>query len=123
MSDCGMAISNSSSTANMRFTIFRELRPRSLNCRSTGNGEGSDALAPSVWLTSATSRLPTPSIAFGSTQYISVPEAVDHTVRHRFVEPVTHYFENIAYSERTPNPSHKYVMAVSTHCRSGGLSA
>ena len=28
---CGMAMSNSTSTASMRFSIFRELMPRSLN--------------------------------------------------------------------------------------------
>jgi len=38
ISDCGMAISNSSSTASIRFTIFSELIPKSLNCCSAGNG-------------------------------------------------------------------------------------
>lgn len=61
MSACGIIRSNSSSTESMRLTIFRELKPSSLSCCSTGKGSGSRAEGPKRSLTNLISRSSRPS--------------------------------------------------------------
>ena len=63
MSACGIAISNSNSTASIKLTILSELMPKSLSCVFSGNGSGTSPRDPRTCLTSAISRSHT---AFGA---------------------------------------------------------
>src|SRR5579872_3962060 len=66
-----MAMSNSTSTASIKFTIFRELTPKSLNWASDGKGLGTTAPVPKTDLTSEIRRSLTPSFPCGSTRFHS----------------------------------------------------
>lgn len=56
ISDWGIVMSNSASSASMRFNKASEVMPRSTSRRSSGKGSGTDDPGPIAWVTSRARR-------------------------------------------------------------------